>query len=163
MAAYTPSEWHTFFMGSVGAAAALLGLLFVAISMNLQQILKFPKLPGRAAGTLGILMSALVVSSFGLAPGQSHDAFGIEIIASATVAGAQSVWVTLHRYVASDPISWTLEPLIELLLPSLAFIAGGLSLMNGGGGGLYWVLAGTLLSFLAASISAWVLLIEILR
>jgi hypothetical protein len=35
--------------------------------------------------------------------------------------------------------------------------------MNGGGGGLYWVLAGTLLSFLAASISAWVLLIEILR
>jgi hypothetical protein len=163
MAAYTPNEWHNFFMGSVGAAAALLGLLFVAISMNLQQILKFPKLPGRAAGTLAILMSALVVSSFGLVPGQSHDAFGIEIIVTAAIVGAQSVWVTVHRYVAGDPLSWTLEPLLELLLPSLAFIVGGFSLIYGAGGGLYWVLAGTLLSFLAASLSAWVLLIEILR
>src|ERR1700691_2621697 len=120
MAAYTTSEWHTFFMGSVGASAALLGLLFVAISMNLQQILKFPRLPGRAAGTLGILLSTLVVSSFGLAPGQSHRVFGVEIIASAFVVAAQSSWVTLHRHDPTQPLSWTLHPLIELLLPSLA-------------------------------------------
>jgi hypothetical protein len=161
--AYTTSEWSNFFMGSVGAAAALLGLLFVAISMNLQQILKFPKLPGRAAGTLGILIGALVVSSFGLTPGQTPRVFGIEILATAVVVAGQSVWVTWHRYVPTDPLSWTLEPFFELVLPSLAFIAGGLSLIYGGGGGLYWVLAGTLLSFLAACLSAWVLLVEILR
>lgn len=163
MAAYTTSEWHTFFMGSVGASAALLGLLFVAISMNLQQILKFPRLPGRAAGTLGILLSALVISSFGLAPGQSHNVFGIEIIASALLVAAQSAWVTLRKHDPSQPLSWTLQPLVEFLLPSLAFIAGGVGLIYGGGGGLYWVLAGTLLSFLVASLNAWVLLVEILR
>ncbi len=37
----------------MGASAALLGLLFVAISINLEQILKHRHLPGRAAGTLG--------------------------------------------------------------------------------------------------------------
>ena len=160
MAAYTPSEWHNFFMG---AADALLGLLFVAISMNLQQILKFPKLPGRAAGTPGISLGALVVSSFALAPGQSHNVLDIEIVATATVVVVQSAWVTLHKYVASDPLSWTLGPLIMLLLASLAFIAGGFSLIFGGGGALYWVLAATLLSFLVASIDAWFLLVEILR
>ena len=163
MAAYAPSEWHNFFLVAVGTAAALLGLLFVAISMNLQQILKFPKLPGRAAGTPGISLGALVVSSFALAPGQSHNVLDIEIVATATVVVVQSAWVTLHKYVASDPLSWTLGPLIMLLLASLAFIAGGFSLIFGGGGALYWVLAATLLSFLVASIDAWVLLVEILR
>ena len=163
MLAYTPSEGHRFFMGAVGAAAALLGLLFVAIAMNLPQILKFPKLPGRAAATPGILLGALVVSSFALAPGQSHNVLGIEIVATVTVVGVQSAWVTPHKYMASDHLSWTLGPLIMLLLASLAFIGGGLSLIFGGGGGLSWVLAATLLSFLVASIDAWVLLVEISR
>jgi hypothetical protein len=56
-----------------------------------------------------------------------------------------------------------LGPLIMLLLASLALIAGGLSLIFGGGGALCWVLAATLLSFLVASTDTWVLLVEILR
>ena len=62
VASYSPLAWHDFFIGTIGAAAALTGLLFVAISINLEQILKYPQLPGRAAGTLGILVSALIVS-----------------------------------------------------------------------------------------------------
>jgi hypothetical protein len=50
MTSFDPSAWHDFFVGSMGASAALTGLLFVAISINLEQILKFPNLPGRAAG-----------------------------------------------------------------------------------------------------------------
>ena len=37
--AYVTDEWHDFFLAQVGAAAALLGLLFVALSINLQRIL----------------------------------------------------------------------------------------------------------------------------
>jgi modulator of FtsH protease len=42
MASYSPLTWHDFFLGTIGAAAALTGLLFVAISINLEQILKYP-------------------------------------------------------------------------------------------------------------------------
>jgi hypothetical protein len=90
IASYSPVTWHDFFLGTMGAAAALTGLLFVSISINLDQILKYPQLPGRAAGTLGILVSALVVSAFALAPRQSTRALGIEIAVVGVVVAAQA-------------------------------------------------------------------------
>jgi hypothetical protein len=163
MASYSPLAWHDFFMGTIGAAAALTGLLFVAISINLQEILKYPHLPGRAAGTLGILVSALVVSGFALAPGQGIRALGIEIAAAGAIVAVQAVWVTLGKGTPGDPASWLVQHLASLLLPSIAFIVGGVSLAVGVGGGLYWVLAAVLLVFASASVNAWVLLVEIMR
>src|ERR1700749_3874310 len=109
MTAFTPAEWHDFFVGTIGASAALTGLLFVAISINLEQILKYPQLPGRAAATLGMLVSALVVSGFGLAPGQSIRALGIEIACTAAVAAVQAVWVSLGKQRPGEPASWRIE------------------------------------------------------
>ena len=62
MSSYVAADWHDFFIAAVGASAALLGLLFVTVSINLDEILKFPHLPGRAAATLGILLTVLVVA-----------------------------------------------------------------------------------------------------
>ena len=53
--------------------------------------------------------------------------------------------------------------LAQLLLPVLAILIGGVSLLTGSGGGIYWILVGTALVFVSASINAWVLLVEILR
>jgi hypothetical protein len=161
MVSYSPLTWHDFFLGTIGAAAALTGLLFVAISINLEQILKYPQLPGRAAGTLGILVSALVVSGFALAPGQGTRALGIEIAVVGVVVASQALLVVRVR--ADTPKSWAIEHVATLLLPSIAFIVGGVSLVAGAGGGLYWVLAGVLLVFVSASVNAWVLLVEIKR
>jgi len=163
VAAYSAFGWHDFFMGTIGAAAALTGLLFVAISINLEQILKYPQLPGRAAGTLGILVSALVVSGFALAPGQGDRALGIEIAAAGAIVAVQSVWVAHGTDTPGEPSSWQIEHLATLLLPGIALIVGGVSLVAGEGGGLYWVLAAILLAFVSASINAWVLLVEIKR
>ena len=163
MASHSALAWHEFFIGTIGAAAALTGLLFVAISINLEQILKYPQLPGRAAATLGVLVSALVVSGFGLVPGQSNSFLGIEIAALAAVAAAQAVWVSLGKKTPGEPTSWRIEHLATLLLPSVASIVGGVSLVIGAGGGLYWVMAAILITFVSASINAWVLLVEIKR
>jgi hypothetical protein len=163
VASYSPLVWHDFFVGTIGASAALTGLLFVAISINLDQILKYPQLPGRAAGTLGILVSALVVSGFALAPGQGNTALGIEIAAAGAVVGAQALWVTHGKNIPNEPKAWVAEHLVTLLLPSIAFIVGGVSVAVGEGGGLYWVLAGILFAFVSASINGWVLLVEIKR
>jgi hypothetical protein len=71
--------WDNFFVAEAGAAAALTGLLFVAVSINLMRVLQFPQLPTRAAETLISLMSVLVVSTFALVPQQSMRTYGIEI------------------------------------------------------------------------------------
>ena len=163
MASYSPLTWHDFFLGTIGAAAALTGLLFVAISINLEQILKYPQLPGRAAGTLGILVSALLVSGFALAPGQSVRALGIEIATVGIVVAAQALVVVRGKSIEGEHKSWAIEHVATLLLPSVAFIVGGVTLLGGAGGGFYWVLAGVLLVFVSASVNAWVLLVEIKR
>ena len=163
MSGYAPADWHEFFVAAVGASAALLGLLFVTISINLEHILKQRHLPGRAAGTLGTLLSVLLVCSFGLAPGQSNRTLGVEILATGAVVATQAIWVSVGKRNPGDPLSWTLGNLPLLLFPPLAFVGGGCSLLAGSGGGLYWLLAGTVLTFVGASVNAWVLLVEILR
>ena len=57
------ADWANFFVAEVGASAALLGLLFVSISINLSKILSFRALPNRAFGALLALLAVLVVSS----------------------------------------------------------------------------------------------------
>jgi modulator of FtsH protease len=163
MIGFDPNAWHDFFVGSIGASAALTGLLFVAISINLEAILKYPNLPGRAAGSLGVLVCALVVSACCLAPGQSHDALGIEIAVAGAIVTFQALWATTRTRDPSDRLAWQVERVVTLVLPGLAFLGGGLSLIAGGGGGLYWVLVATVLAFVVSAINAWVLLVEVLR
>src|SRR3984957_7808794 len=103
MGGYAPADWHEFFSAAVGASAALLGLLFVAISINLKLILKHRHLPGRAAATLGTLLSVLVVCIFGLTPGQSTRALGLEILATGAVVATQAIWVSVGRRSQGDP------------------------------------------------------------
>ena len=163
MSSHDVLAWHDFFIGTIGAAAALTGLLFVAISINLDQVLKYAGLPGRAAGTLGMLVSALIVSGFALAPGQSDRILGIEIAAVGTVAAVQAVWVSRVKEGPTERWSWRVEHAATLLLPGIALIVGGVSVALGATGGLYWVLGAILLAFVSAAVNAWVLLVEIKR
>ena len=163
MSAYTAAAWHDFFMAAVGASAALLGLLFVSLSINIQTILKYPYLPGRAAATLGILLVVLVVCFFGLAPSRRHDGLRMGHRRRVIALGGQTVWTSIRRWRSGDRLTWTLGSLAQLLVPVLAILIGGVSVLARGGGGIYWILVGTALVFVSASVNAWVLLVEILR
>jgi hypothetical protein len=56
---YTAAGWDNFFVAEAGASAALAGLLFVALSINLQRIMSLPTLPGRAAEGLVSLIAGI--------------------------------------------------------------------------------------------------------
>ncbi len=72
MIAYDPSDWSDLFVATAGASAALAGLVFVAVSINIERILKFSGLPERALETVLLLLGVLLVSVVGLIPGQSR-------------------------------------------------------------------------------------------
>ena len=165
MIAYDPSEWHDFFVASAGASAALLGLLFVAVSINLERILKFEGLPGRALEALMQLTCVLLVSLAGLVPGQSHVALGLELLLIvaiiAVIVVRQPVVVTDET--GREPLSWKVSRWTIRLAGLVAIAVAGATLLAESGGGLYWVAAGIALATIAAIAGAWVLLVEILR
>jgi modulator of FtsH protease len=91
-------EWSDFFVAEVGASAALAGLLFVAVSINLGQILKYPHLPIRAIEALAMLLCVLVISTFALVPGQTALVHGLKMSGTGVVTwGIQTVALTSTR------------------------------------------------------------------
>ncbi|HSS31719.1 MAG TPA: hypothetical protein VLL27_00375 [Solirubrobacterales bacterium] len=164
MTAYDPTEWRDLFVAVAGASAALTGLLFVAVSINLERILKFEGLPERALETLLFLVSVLLVSIVGLIPGQSHLALGLELLFVSLVTTVVILRLpTIRTGEADVERSWVIARWAVRLAATLPFVVGAVSVLAECGGGLYWVVAGILFAIIAAVASAWVLLVEILR
>ncbi len=164
MAAYSPEQWSDLFVATAGAAAALTGLLFVAVSINLDRILSFEGLPNRALATLVLLLGATIVSILGLTPGQSNTALGIELL----VVGLLASLIVFRQLRAShDPNHQTDGQYAgHLMLGSIGvipFVIAGITLLAESGGGMYWVLAGIVGAIVGGVANAWVLLVEILR
>jgi hypothetical protein len=165
MHAYATAGWESLFVAEAGASAALTGLLFVAISINLKRILQGAGLPGRAGEAMVLLVAVLGVSTLVLVPGQSRTVLGAELLGAGLLAW--SILVTIHvRAVRGrvGPSSGALTGRIVLTqMAVLPLLAAGLSLLLGAGGGLYWLVPGVLFCLVLAVLDAWVLLIEILR
>jgi hypothetical protein len=164
MHGYDPSGWHDLFVAVAGASAALAGLLFVAISINLRLILSAPVLPVRAASALGALILALVVSILILVPGQSRTVLGAELLVCAV-----PTWLaTTYGYVRAGRAEQQsrFEYGSDLGIAQLAvvpIIGAGVSLLAGAGGGLYWLVPALIFAFVSAAVKGWVLLVEIMR
>ena len=164
MIAYDSSQWSDLFVATAGASAALAGLVFVAVSINLDRILKLPGLPERALETLLLLLSVVLVSIVGLIPGQSSLALGLEITGlSAVVATVIFNLPTALHTSEGARVNWLIGRWALRLIGTVPFIVGGLCLLFEVGGGLYWVAAGMIFAITGAVSNAWVLLVEILR
>jgi len=160
--AYDPSAWTDLFVATAGAAAALAGLLFVAISINLKQILGEAGLPERALEAVLMLVTVLVVAIVCLIPGQSQGVFGVELFLI-TAALAFAILKPIRGMPKDAPRAWLAGRWALRLIGTVPLLIGAISVMIGDGGGLYWVVAGVIFATLSAVANAWVLLVEILR
>jgi hypothetical protein len=160
------NAWSNFFVGELGAAAALAGLLFVSVSVNQARILALGRMADRGLEALVMLLLVIVVASLPLVPGQSFRLLGVEILvvgmtALTALAPLQIAYLRsidpVHRRPANRMVAVNRVAVIAIAL------AGLVLLWRGDGSGLYLLPPGILLSFFAAGANAWVLLIEINR
>ncbi len=170
MTSYSPADWSNFALGQVGASAALLGLVFVGVSINLRNIVDSRLLVNRAFEAIVMLASVLIMSTAVLIPHQSRLALGIELVVLGAVTGAIVLRLQTGMHTQVVPrgdrgptrISALVRRVLALGSASLAVIAGAL-LVAKTGGGLYWWPPAVVTAYLAALFDAWVLLVEILR
>jgi hypothetical protein len=161
----TPADWQDFAEMTGGASGALTGLLFVAVSINLRQILDGRSLPGRAAQTLIFFVIPLIFSLLLVVPGQATKALGWELMATALVmwASATDIDRRAGRSDAEPRWSWLVTRIAPMAVGCLCVFVAGISLLTGIGGGLYWLVPATILTIAAGLVNTWVLLIEIMR
>jgi modulator of FtsH protease len=157
--------WSGFLTAAAGSAAALAGLLFVAISINLARVIEIPGVSGRAGEAIILLSGTLASTLAALIPHLSAMQLGIALLVIAVptwfgpvVMQAQSIRTRTY-FRPSYAVS-------RALLHQAATVPGilaGLSLIGLLPGGMTWLAVGAIFSMLVAIHSAWVLLVEILR
>jgi hypothetical protein len=163
-------EWHDFFLAAAGAAAVLAGLVFVGVSINLEMIMADPTygLVNRALEALVLLMAVLIATCLLLVPAQGTVVAGVEVLTVGVVDWAAIVAIQLlqlRNWQSLDP-SFRWHFVLRVVLgqaATLPFVVAGLALVNWGVEGLYWLVAGVVLSIVVAVTDAWVLLVEIHR
>jgi modulator of FtsH protease len=157
-------EWATFGLLVGGASAALAGLLFVAVSVNLARITPHRSLRSRAAETL-LLLTPLFISILITIPAQRTWQLGLELLARAGITGG--ILFVLGRRVdrsgtsQAEMLSRHIRKLSLTLTTMLLLGLSGGSLIAGRGGGCYWLVPAVVASFVSGVLNAWLLMISI--
>ncbi|MEQ1940994.1 hypothetical protein ABMA32_01090 [Mesorhizobium sp. VNQ89] len=158
------SAWTDFLAAVAGATAALLGLFFVSLSLNLEKVLAGNGLTERAEQALIQLLAALMVALFLLMPGLSLFVAGNGVLVIAAVTGVMGTLLaarSLRRAKGYARVYTANLVLFELAI--LPWLVGGVLLMAGNADGAYWLAAGICLSIAKAAFDSWVFLVEINR
>src|ERR1700722_5307357 len=101
MTGYSTEGWGDLFLAAAGATAALSGLIFVGLSVNIHTVLKINErdggnfLTGRALEALTALIGVAVISLVGLTPTIDRGALAAVILLIAAVTAISPVCATI--------------------------------------------------------------------
>jgi hypothetical protein len=156
-------SWGTFVTITGGGAAALTGLLFVAVSIRIDFISGSAELRNRAAQVLTVFGMVVIASALVAIPGQLVRALGAEVIALTLIMGVL-LWY-LDRRAGSGETSSAVARLLEVAAPNLLtlllMMAAGVLLTVGQADGLDVLVAPILIALAGGMASAWLLLTRI--
>jgi hypothetical protein len=158
-------EWSTFAVIAGGAAAALTGLLFVAVSIRVDVIAKTQELRNRAAQTLALFVTVLVIAILLSIPDQSLQLLGIELVALAAITGGSMLILDRRATVGRSMQGTTAHRVASLLdavapnaITSILLLIAGLVLVFGVHAGLDVLIVPVLVALAGGVTSAWLLL-----
>lgn len=127
------TDWTAFLATEVGASAALAGLIFVGVSINLKSIVspQYPTLPNRALEALIALLAVLILASLLLVPAQPQVVAGGETLIMGVASWVALTIIQVHdlRRTARQyrPVFWGRALMTQLA--SLPFIAAGIVML----------------------------------
>jgi hypothetical protein len=162
LSAYDSGAWHDFFVTAGTGAAALTGLLFVALSIQLDRILGHPEHRFRARGNFFGLTLVMVMALVVLMPSLNKTWLGLGLILPNVTAAAVNAWHIrgVLPTLFSGSIVFPLRVGLSYVL-ILMGVTGGFSVMVGAGGGLVWPAIESIGMLLIALLGAWSLLVGV--
>jgi hypothetical protein len=161
---FDPASWHDYFIVVGGGAAALTGLVFVAMSLHLDQIALNAAHRHRARTVLTGLTAVFIRCSLVLMAAQSAQAVALELILVLLVVEAilfLSIRQALRSSEVPDPaLLWRTIGSFSCLVVEQV---GAVILFTGDARGLYAVGVGMMASFVFMVSGAWLLIVGVRR
>jgi hypothetical protein len=150
--------WDTFAVVIGGASGALIGLLFVSVSIRIDVISASPDFRSRGAATLSLFMSVLLVAILLVVPSQEPW----ELVLALALGGV--LW-WLNRRAVAQPSAQAISRILGTVSPDtittiLLFVAGVL-LLAGVDDGVYVVIPAVIAAITGGVASAWLFLVRI--
>jgi hypothetical protein len=159
---FKPEQWHDFFLMVGGGAAALAGLVFVGMTINLKIIICDPTHKNRAIGTLTGFTAVFMICALGLVGKQNHQSIGIEWLAvsvPATIIYIRGYFQAIKMH--GSPLALSISRLIFGTADYAVQIIGSFLLIAGHIAGLYLASIAMVISFASLISGAWLLIVGI--
>jgi hypothetical protein len=158
---YDPEQWSNFFVLVGSGSAALTGLVFVAITINLKGVANDATHRYRAINMLSGFTSILVVSSLALMGHQTYRALGIEWLIVSLLAAAINTngYIQAFRLDGSSRYALSYVRMIGGSACYLGQIIGSVTLFSGSGTGLYVGAIALIITFCYLISGSWLLIV----
>ncbi|GAB4060936.1 hypothetical protein [Catellatospora paridis] len=156
------AEWANFGIVAGTAAATLTGLLFVAVTLRIESIVSTSDLRYRAAQTLTLFITVLILSMLLVIPRQALPALGVEIIVVAAAAGTALAVFDHRASRATRPnsLARTID-IVSLTLTAVTLVAvSGVACAAGREWGLYVLVPGVIAALVSGVVNAWLVLVR---
>jgi hypothetical protein len=155
--------WDTFAVVIGGAAGALIGLLFVSVSIRIDVISASPDFRNRGAVTLCLFVTVLLVAILLVVPGQDAWELGAELLLLASGLGGAVGWLDRRAMAepSAQPISRILGAVSPDAITTILLAAAGVLLLAGVDDGVYVLVPAIIAAIIPGVASAWLFLIRI--